>query len=114
VVKNKAKPSMVTKWYKTFGGKRVKVKIINAQDNEGFLLSNLPKDGGFRFRVYGDLVNDESGKAKRTFIDYPIAHSDLEIKIIGEAAFYYRDDGRPYLDHHPDVLGWKLDENQED
>lgn len=64
----------------------------------GFLMFDI--DGMPYFRVY----TSPGGGA---FIDYDIAHSDLEVEIIAEdASFYETENGQgPYLDYCSQVLG---------
>jgi hypothetical protein len=64
----------------------------------GFLLRGF--DGTTLFRVY------KMGHSSQqpSFDDYEIAHSDLEIEILGEYGLYERD-GKLVLDHCPEALG---------
>jgi hypothetical protein len=59
----------------------------------------LPVGRTWVFRVYHD--NGE-------FTDYDIFHSDLQVTINDEDAYFYeREDGESYLDHSPQTLGIK-------
>jgi len=70
------------------------MKLTNANGVSGVL---LPIGETWVFRVY-----HENGE----FTDYDIFHSDLSITINdGDAFFYERRDGQPYLDHSPETLG---------
>jgi len=70
------------------------MKIKNAAGVSGTLICD-----GTIFRVYD--------KSDGGFTDYNVRHSDLEITIDAdyEAAFYYPENGEPYLDHAPMTLG---------
>ena len=56
------------------------------------------------FRVY-----DSENKSK--FIDYEIAHSDLQVTIKDDDATFYEHAGGDisFLDHSPETLGYKKD-----
>jgi hypothetical protein len=71
--------------------------VKDAKKTQGFILNGFGHPA--TFRVY------EMVEGRRTFTDYRIAHSDLEVEIIGEAAFYEKEDKDPILDHSPTVLG---------
>lgn len=83
------------------------VSVVPATGSEGFLLRPYIHEIG-TFRIYDE-------KNKRIFTDHRIYHSDLELKITGEAYFYYDDEGNAWLDHSPEVLGLVIEEiNNED
>ncbi len=79
-------------------------KVKDAKGVEGFILRGFDSKK-YYFRVYDKVNLDSNGRW--TFIDYPIYHSDLDVKITGEAAFYHKKDGTAYLDHSPATLGMK-------
>ena len=91
---------------KTSGNKvREYEDIKDADGVEGFIICYFDQANNIdmRFRVYDKVNLDKRGNW--TFYDYPIRHSDLEVKIVGEAAFYHTKDGKYYLDHSPKALG---------
>lgn len=61
-----------------------------ATGTEGCLIRCLD---GFMFRVY-----NQDG----TFVDYDIAHSNMQIKIIDNDAWFYNQE---LIDHSPTTLG---------
>jgi len=70
--------------------------IKSANEVSGVL---LPVGRTWVFRVYH---NDGE------FTDYDIYHSDLQITINDEDAYFYkRENGESYLDHSPQTLGIK-------
>lgn len=75
-------------------------KTSLARGTRGFLLRSIDDAGCSRyfFRVYD---------ADRSFRDYELLHSDLEVEIVDkEATFYEADEGRDArLDHSPHTLG---------
>lgn len=77
------------------------MKIESANGVEGCLIYSHGTNN-FQFRVY-----DKDG-----FRDYDIYHSDLVVRIADEdATFYEHEDGRMILDHSPETLGLKPNEN---
>jgi hypothetical protein len=67
---------------------------LPAKNLSGILIRGV--DGEMIFRVYN---NDE------TFLDYSIAHSDLEVRIISDDATLYHSGSNYVLDYSPEVLG---------
>jgi len=70
------------------------MNVRPARGTRGFLLRSV--DGTYFFRIYG---------ADRSFRDYALQHSDLEIEIVDDEATFYEDDEHPKLDHSPQTLG---------
>jgi len=66
---------------------------LPANDLTGFLIKEF--GGEIIFRVYN---ND------KTFIDYNIAHNDLEVKILSKDAYIYKNGDNYILDYSPEVL----------
>lgn len=73
------------------------MKPISANGIKGCI---LPIGNLWVFRVY-----DEGGN----FTDYDIHHSDLQVVIADEDAYFYEKNGKIYLDHAPNTLGIKND-----
>ena len=71
----------------------------SADGQKGFLIRTI--DGELLFRTY-----DADGE----FLDYSIAHQDLEITITDQHAYFYRRGDDYILDYSPKVLG-KTNEN---
>lgn len=71
----------------------------SAEGQKGFLIRTI--DGELLFRSY-----DEDGE----FVDYKIAHQDLEVIITDKHAYFYRRGDDYVLDYSPSVLG-KNNEN---
>jgi hypothetical protein len=69
-------------------------KPISANGVKGCI---LPIGNLWVFRVY-----DEGGN----FTDYDIHHSDLQVVITDEDAYFY---GKTYIDHAPKTLGYSND-----
>lgn len=67
------------------------MKPIPANGTTGILIARLYDE--FVFRVYN---------ADHTYVDYEINHSDLQVTICDEDAYFY--DGL-YLDHSPETFG---------
>lgn len=61
--------------------------------------------GNYQFRVYN---------ADKTFTDYDLIHSDLEVTIIDRDATFYQTSNGPTLDHSPATLGLKADDISND
>lgn len=78
-----------------YGGHQI-LSLKNADGTTGTLIYDL--DGHITFRVY-----DKTDPAR--FTDYDLRHSDLEVTIHDEAAFYELDDGTKILDHSAETLG---------
>jgi hypothetical protein len=72
------------------------VVSFSANAARGFLIKTL--DGSFFLRVYQE-------GSKENFSDYLVAHSDLEITIDDEDAYFYRSGEHIWLDHSPATLG---------
>ena len=64
----------------------------------GFLIRTV--DGDLVFRVY----NPEN---RRGYVDYEIAHYDLEVTIADDSASLYEDNKKSYLDYSSKVLKGK-------
>lgn len=62
-------------------------------------------DGNYQFRVYN---------TDKTFTDYDLLHSDLEVKIIDPDATFYKTTSGPILDHSPATLGLNTDDISND
>jgi hypothetical protein len=60
-------------------------------------------DGSYYFRVYDTDHN---------FVDYELIHSDLCVTITDPDAYFYRGDGTDLLDHSPQTLGIKGNDNE--
>lgn len=69
------------------------MKEQSANGTSGHLLRVLDN---WVFRVYDEHKN---------FVDYDLHHSDLQVTITDEDAFFYRDEYRDVLDHAPATLG---------
>ncbi len=68
---------------------------IQKNDNlKGILCKST--DNSFFLRVYND---------DKTFTDYNIYHSDMEIQILDSDAYIYEEEGEFYIDHSPQTLG---------
>lgn len=79
--------------------KEIKAKIMPANGVKGCLLDI---GGTPVFRVY-----DNTDKSK--FIDYEIAHCDLQVTIDDTDAYFYNNmQGLDILDHSPATLGYKI------
>ena len=77
------------------------MKIISsATGTTGHL---IPTCGEYFFRVYN---------ADKTFTDYDLLHSDLEVTIIDPDAAFYETKNGPTLDHSPATLGLDISYNQ--
>jgi len=81
-------------------GKQI-ADVTEAKGVKGFILREFGTDRLF-FRVYDKTKTRPEGGWE--FTDYDITHSDLEIEIIGESAFYSMGE-RNLLDHSPQTLG---------
>jgi len=64
---------------------------------KGFILQNFYTKDVF-FRVYNE---------DKTFVDYDLAHNDLEVTIIDESASLYRMENKPegVIDYTSKILG---------
>jgi hypothetical protein len=80
--------------------KRKKTDIIkSAKSVKGILIRGT--DGINYFRVYSP---------NKSFIDYRLVHSDLEVEIKDPDAFFYTNKiGERLLDHGPRTLGMEYD-----
>jgi len=67
---------------------------VPATGAEGYILRSLDGHGQLVFRVYHP--------AGGGFTDYDIDHTDLQVKITDEDAYFY---GDKILDHAPETLG---------
>ena len=67
----------------------------SAEGVTGFLLNSFGSPTNY-FRVYNK---------DKTFTDYIVSHSDLEVKIVDKDAYFYEEDGKFFLDHSPQTLG---------
>lgn len=65
-----------------------------ANGTTGILINVL---GKMMFRVY---TEDHA-----SFVDYDIFHSDLQVTIDDDDAYFYKKGERCYLDHSPKTLG---------
>jgi hypothetical protein len=74
------------------------MKVTSANGVTGILCSSL--GGGYFFRVYDHDAN--------TFLDYELAHVDLQVTINDDDASFYDGDGVLMLDHNPLTLGIKI------
>lgn len=72
------------------------VESSSANGAHGFLLKAF--DGPYFFRVYQD-------GSKENFSDFMVAHSDLEITIDDDDAYFYRSGNDLWLDYSPATLG---------
>lgn len=72
----------------------------SADGQKGFLIRTI--DGELLFRAYN---NDGE------FLDYEIAHQDLEVIITDKHAYLYRRGDNYTLDYSPEVLGKNNDNN---
>lgn len=74
------------------------MKVSSANKVKGCVIYTA-LDHKYVFRVYDDQSN---------FVDYDLAHTDLNVVIDDEDAFFYSDDTANVLDHSPSTLGKEI------
>lgn len=68
-------------------------------------IKKVKKLKGFLCKSIGDRFFFRTYNKDRTFTDYKLCHTDLEIQILDSDAYIYEKNGEFYIDHGPKTLG---------
>ena len=74
-------------------------------------MTNRPANGttGILIRSLGEVMFRVYTEDHKSFVDYDIFHSDLQVIINDDDAYFYQKNGKEYLDHSPATLKEYLD-----
>jgi hypothetical protein len=69
-------------------------------------MTDMPANGttGVLIRVLGQTMFRVYSDDRKTFVDYDLLHSDLQVTINDDDAHFYQKGGRNYLDHSPHTI----------
>jgi hypothetical protein len=69
-------------------------------------MTDMPADGttGILIRTLGKIMFRVYAEDHKTFVDYDIFHSDLQVTIKDSDAHFYQKNGKCYIDHSPHTI----------